>query len=206
MSAETEDLVAGMAEQMRGRHYGKYRGLVADVNDPETLGRITARVPEVLGEVESPWALPAVPFAGSSHGLVLLPEVGDGVWIEFEAGDPSRPVWTGCWWGDGEMPDPGGTQTRVLATTAGHKLILDDQGGEVKLLHSGGALLKMTDGAITLSVGQSEANMTGDEISIKVGATEIKLSAGELSLQCGAAQVKLSASGVDVNNGAVKVM
>lgn len=206
MSLEHEDLLAEMAEQMRGRFYGKYRGLVNDVNDPETLGRITAQVPEVLGEVVSPWALPAVPFAGSSHGLVLLPEVGDGVWIEFEAGDPSRPIWTGCWWGDGEIPDPGGTQTRVLATTAGHKLILDDQGSEVKLLHSGGALLKMTDSDITLSIGQSEAKMTSDEISIKVGATEIKLSASELSLQCGAGQIKLSASGVDVNNGAVKVM
>ncbi len=27
--------------------------------------------------------------------LVLMPEKGTGVWIEFEQGDPDRPIWTG---------------------------------------------------------------------------------------------------------------
>jgi uncharacterized protein involved in type VI secretion and phage assembly len=206
MAREMENLLADMEEERRGRFYGKYRGLVSDVDDPETLGRITAQVPEVYLDQDSPWALPCVPFAGSGHGLVLLPEVGDGVWIEFEAGDPSRPIWTGCWWGSDEIPDPGAKLTRVLATTAGHKFILDDDAGEVKLLHSGGALLKMTDDDITLSLGQAEAKMTDDEISLKVGATEVKLSTTELSLKSGAGAVKLSAGGAEINNGAMKVV
>lgn len=205
MSLEMENLVADLAENQRSRFYGKHRGLVRDVDDPDKLGRIKAQVPEILGEEDSPWALPCVPFAGASHGLVLLPEVGDGVWIEFEAGDPSRPIWTGCWWGDGELPDPGATKTRVLATTAGHKFVLDDDGGKIQLLHSGGAELKMTGDDITLSIGQAEAKMTSTEVSIKVGTTELKLSLSELSLQCGIGKVKLSASGVELNNGAMKV-
>ena len=36
------------------------------------------------------WALPCVP-----PGLELMPKVGDVVWVEFEAGDPSYPVWMG---------------------------------------------------------------------------------------------------------------
>lgn len=206
MSQEMESLLVDMEEERRSRFYGKYRGLVTDVDDPETLGRITAQVPEVYLDEESPWALPCVPFAGGGHGLVLLPEVGDGVWIEFEAGDPSRPIWTGCWWGSGEMPGPGAKLTRVLATTAGHKLVLDDDAGEVRLLHSGGALVKMTDGDITLTIGQAAAKMTSDEIALSVGSTEIKLSMTELSLRSGAGAVKLSAAGVDINNGAMTVM
>lgn len=202
-----EEMLVNMAETMRSRHYGKYRGLVTDVDDPEKMGRIKAQVPEIYQEEESPWASPVVPFAGAQHGLVAIPEVGDGVWIELEGGDPSRPIWTGCWWGSGELPSPGGIQTRVLVTTAGHKLILDDEKKEIHLLHSGGAEMKMTGSDITLTIGQSEVKMTGDQISLKIGTTEITVSSTELTLKGGpTAQVKLSASGVEINNGAIKVM
>jgi uncharacterized protein involved in type VI secretion and phage assembly len=165
-----------------------------------------AQVPEVLVGQESSWAMPAVPFAGAGHGLVLLPEVGDGVWIEFESGDTSFPIWTGCWWGDDEMPDPAGTRTRVLATTQGHKIILDDAGSEVKLLHSGGAELKMTGGDITLSIGAAELKMTTTGITISIGASEIKLTPGDLTLKSGGAQVKLVGAVVNINNGAITVL
>lgn len=203
---EHEELLVKMAETMCSRFYGKYRGLVVDVDDPENLGRITAQVPEVLHEEESPWALPAVPFAGGKHGLVLLPEVGDGVWIEFEAGDPSRPIWTGGWWGPGELPAPGGTKTRALVTTAGHKLALDDKNKEIQLQHSGGAELKMTDSDITITIGQAEVKLTGSQISLKIATTEITLTAIDLTLKGGAAQVRLSPAGTDINNGALTVM
>jgi uncharacterized protein involved in type VI secretion and phage assembly len=208
MAVESHDeLFVRMVETMRSRHYGKYRGVVVDVDDPEKMGRITANVPEILHDQTSPWALPAVPFAGPSHGMVLIPEVGDGVWIEFEAGDPSRPIWTGGWWASGELPAPGGPQTRVLVTSTGHKFVLDDQNKEIHLLHSGGGEITMTDDDITLAIGQSEAKLTKDQISLKIGTTEITMSATELTLKGGpTAQVKLSASGVDINNGAMKVM
>jgi len=205
--SDHEEMLVGMAEAIRSRYYGKYRGLVVDVDDPEKLGRITAQVPEILHEETSPWALPAVPFAGPKHGLVLIPEVGDGVWIEFEAGDPARPIWTGGWWASGELPDPGGTQTRVLVTSTGHQFVLDDKAKEIHLLHSAGAELKMTDSDLTLSIGQAEFKMTSDQISLKIGTTEITMTATDLTLKGGpTAQVKLSATGTDVNSGAIKVM
>jgi uncharacterized protein involved in type VI secretion and phage assembly len=202
-----EDMLVDMAETMRSRYFGKYRGLVTDVDDPEKMGRIKAQIPEILHEEVSPWALPAAGFAGPGHGLVLIPEVGDGVWMEFEAGDPSRPIWTGGWWASGELPAPGDTQVRVLVTTLGHKLVFDDKSKEIHLLHSGGAELKMTGDDITLSIGQSEVKMTSDDISLKNGTTEIKLTSTDLTLKGGpTAQIKLSSSGVEINNGAMKVM
>ena len=63
------------------------------------LGRIQAKVPDVLGDDESGWAMPCVPFGGSGVGFFVLPAVGAGVWIEFEHGDPDYPIWTGCWLG-----------------------------------------------------------------------------------------------------------
>ena len=169
-----EKLLVELAEIVRSRFFGKYRGLVQDVEDPENLGRVTAQVPEIYGEQDSPWALPAVPFAGNGHGLVLLPEVGDGVWLEFEAGDPSRPIWTGCWWGTGEIPDPGGTKTRVLVTPSGHKFVLDDEGDKLQLLHSGGAELTMTSNDITLKIGSTQIVLSSAGVSINNGAFEVR--------------------------------
>jgi hypothetical protein len=78
------------------RYYGLYRGVVGDTNDPAGANRIRARVPQVLGGALSGWAWPCWPVGD----LSILPEdrlppVGQGVWIMFEGGDPSKPVWVG---------------------------------------------------------------------------------------------------------------
>ena len=86
--------------------YGKYRGIVTDNKDPLFTGRIRATVPDVLGSDESGWATACTPFAGSGAGFFALPDVGVGVWIEFEHGDPDYPIWTGCWWGSPADPPP----------------------------------------------------------------------------------------------------
>ena len=113
------------------RFYGKYRGIVADNLDPLQRGRITATVPEVLGDVTSGWAMPCVPYAGDGSGQFTVPEPGTGVWVEFEAGDPSRPIWSGCWWGDGQLPADNGGQSglpslKVIRSEQGLMVTMDD--------------------------------------------------------------------------------
>ncbi len=56
-------------------------------------------MPAILGEVPTGWAKPCVPYAGPTSGFFSVPPIGAGVWIEFEAGDVSQPIWTGCYWG-----------------------------------------------------------------------------------------------------------
>lgn len=117
-------------EQLDGRFYGKYRGVVTDHDDPARRGRVKVRVPAVMGE-EEVWALPCAPYGGSNMGLYTVPEVGTGVWVEFEAGDPSYPIWAGCFWGDGEVPsDERGTQAtpplKIIRSQKGLMVTLDD--------------------------------------------------------------------------------
>ena len=103
--------------------YGKFRGIVTDIQDPLMMGRIKASVPDVLGEQESGWAMPCAPFGGSGMGFFSLPSVGAGVWIEFEYGDPDYPIWSGCWWGSAaEMPP-------VLLAPPYKKLMIITEGG-----------------------------------------------------------------------------
>src|SRR5215510_10895257 len=92
-----------MLDVLHTRYYGKYRGQVTDNNDPTGRGRIEVLVPAVMGN-EPVWALPCVPYAGKDVGFYAIPKVDAGVWVEFEAGDPSHPIWVGCYWGDGQAP------------------------------------------------------------------------------------------------------
>lgn len=86
------------------RFYGKYRGKVTGTKDELKLGRIQVTVPAVLGEEKTSWAMPCVPYAGKDIGFFTVPPVGSKIWVEFEDGDPDYPIWTGCYWGQGELP------------------------------------------------------------------------------------------------------
>ena len=81
------------------KYYGKYRGTVFQNIDPEQRGRLQLTVPDVLGVVPSSWAEPCAPLSGPPGppmGVYLVPPIGAGVWVEFEHGDPNRPIWVGC--------------------------------------------------------------------------------------------------------------
>src|SRR5574341_1457892 len=55
--------------------------------------------PDVLGPIPSSWAMPCFPFTGKQMGMWCLPQIGTGVWVEFEQGHPDYPIWSGCWYG-----------------------------------------------------------------------------------------------------------
>lgn len=181
MSAELESVVERLAEHQRGRHFGKYRGLVTDVADPDGMGRIRAEVPAVYGEAESPWAMPAFPFAGKSHGLVFMPEVGDGVWVEFEGGDLARPIWSGCWFAKDQRPKPDGATARLIATTAGHQVLIDEDADEIKLVHPGGAELTLGASEITLSLGGCKITVSATEVNINNGMVKVTTAGASLA-------------------------
>jgi uncharacterized protein involved in type VI secretion and phage assembly len=56
-----------------------------------------------LADVERGWALLCELYTGNGSGAYTVPESGAGVWIEFEAGDVSRPIWSGCWWAENQV-------------------------------------------------------------------------------------------------------
>jgi hypothetical protein len=79
------------------KYFGKYRGVVIENRDPEQIGRIQAKVPDVLGEEDTPWAMPCVTLPLPDDVGSALPAIGASVWIEFEQGDPDYPIWSGCY-------------------------------------------------------------------------------------------------------------
>ena len=172
------------------KYYGKYRGTVTDISDPENRCRIRAKVPAVLGDQPCGWAMPVAPFAGDGHGLVMLPEVGAGVWIEFEAGQLDSPIWSGGWWANGQRPDPQGTGVRVLVSKNGHRIVVDDDADKIIISHSSD-----TDAL------SKRITLTGDDITLTFGLCSIKISQDSISLNDGI--IKVGPAGVSLVNGAM---
>jgi uncharacterized protein involved in type VI secretion and phage assembly len=159
-------------------YYGKYRGLVTDTDDPKNMGRLKAKVPEVFGEEETGWALPCVPYAGDGSGQYTIPDEDTGVWIEFEGGDLSRPIWTGCWWGRDELPadnsgSSGKSATKVIRTEEGLMVTLDDQSQTIHVSDENGNNLleiKVQAGKITIE-GATKAVVEAPQIELVENAT-----------------------------------
>ena len=157
----TDDVVADQLTQF----YGKYRGIVSKNQDPKNMGRIKATVPEILHDVETGWALPCVPYTGAGTGTYAVPEVDAGVWIEFEAGDVSRPIWSGCWWGEQKVPvDNAGKMAtpsmKIIHSEKGLMVCLDDDGQTISVSDKTGTnmmTIKVQEGQIKI---QSSSNIT----------------------------------------------
>lgn len=144
---------------------------MTDVDD-STL-RIKAKVPAVLFDQASGWCLPCVPYAGKGYGMAILPEVGSAVWVEFEAGDVSHPIWSGCFWRDGEQPSDAKGTVKVLITKGGSKIVLDDDAP-----------------SITIS--------DGNDNEITVDSSGIKLKRKSMSIEIGDSSVKVNGSSLEV--------
>ena len=165
---------------MKKTFYGKYRGVVTDINDPLTIGRVRARVPDVMGDRESGWAMPSVPFGGDGMGFFALPKVRAGVWIEFECGDPDYPIWSGCWFGSkAEVPPVLLTppyKKFLLKTEGGHSILLDDTPGKggITLETSGGQKVVISATGIEIDNGRGASiKLTGPQVSVNGGALEV---------------------------------
>jgi uncharacterized protein involved in type VI secretion and phage assembly len=163
-----EDLL----DRMRNRFYGKYRGIVSDVD--ATTCRIKAKVPTVLGDTESGWCMPCVPYAGPQVGIAFLPEVGSGVWIEFEGGDVSYPVWVGCYWRDGEVPSDVDAAVKVIVTKAPTELKFDDDQGSLTITDPNGNTVTLDSSGITLSRGSETVAISDSSVSVNDGALEVQ--------------------------------
>lgn len=166
------------------KYLGKYRGTVLNNIDPLQIGRLQVQVPDVSGLVPATWAMPCFPASGKQMGIWAIPQIGAGVWVEFEQGDPDYPIWTGCFPGStADLPplalagNPA-SPSIVMQTGMQTTFMLSDVPGP-----TGGILLKTATGAM-ISI-----NDVGITITNGKGAT-----------------ITLTGPTVDVNNGALTIM
>ena len=154
-----------------GRYYSTYRAIVINNNDELNMNRV-----HVVQNGIKIWALPkSTTIGGCFHGLKLTtPLVGEVVYIEFEGGDPLRPLWSYHGWATGETPDDLKDNNSIgLVTPEGNKIYIKDVDGELYIQTNSkvnisileGPSLKMTQKGFTFNFG--------DDFSLKKTLTQI---------------------------------
>lgn len=120
-----------------GLYYGIYRAEVVDNENVvgkdgkrDKEGLLKVRVPDVGDDTstEPRIAYPMAPLAGPNYGYKSLPPKGGFVWVMFENGRVDMPVWTGGWWGTGELPpELEKTKRHGFKTPGGHSVLFSDE-------------------------------------------------------------------------------
>ena len=163
------------------KYWGKYRGMVINNVDPMQMGRLMVQVPDVTSLIPGTWAMPCVPVAGIQNGMVALPMIGSGVWVEYEQGDPDFPIWVGCFWGSAaELPalshlTPPAISAITFQTPLQNGLSISDLPGP-----TGGIMLKSTTGASIIVNDTGIYIQNGKGASIVMAGPSVTVNAGAL--------------------------
>lgn len=213
-----EDMRSETPIQTRRNYFGKYRGFVVDNEDPLSRGRLLVTVPSVMGTESTSWALPCLPFGGlADQGMFVLPDVGAQVWVEFEEGNISNPIWTGSFWqADTDPPAEtldSGPAAKAIKTSSGHLLLMDDteDEGQVILRHASEAELVLEpDGSLALT-DAAGATLTMDAeageitLSDSNGNSLVMGSSGTTVTDSNGNTIEMAASGITVDGAQIVV-
>ncbi len=211
------------AESRANRVHEAVIGLVVDIKDPEKLGRIKVKFPDLPGNDTSWWAPLAALGAGPDRGWWFLPEIDDEVLVMFEQGDMGRPVVIGALWNGKDTPpeqNGGSNERRMIVSRGGSKFILDDDEGTITIEDGAGAgrIVISTENKITIEALKGDISLQAPkgEVAIVSSDTDLKgmsegitiqagsaLNMGAPSVTLGGSRLTVTAARLDLNPGGV---
>ncbi|MCX4247464.1 phage baseplate assembly protein V [Paraliomyxa miuraensis] len=160
------------------KYYGKHRGTVVNNVDPMFRGRLLVQVPSVVG-LQPVWALPCVPYAGVQQGLFALPDPGTPVWIEFEEGDPSLPIWVGCFWKPGDLLPTDAIPTVKFFKAKGLSIRFDEAIQQIVISAPGTSVridptqILLVSSAVNAQAGPRSTNLTFPAFTVNLGGLTV---------------------------------
>lgn len=160
-----------------GRFYSIYRGMVMDNDDPNHMNSLQVAIPEIQGGIIV-WALPFGQHGGLKTGFkYLAPEIGDTVYVMFEYGNPSKPLWTYHGFGLEQVPEElDGPNKMGIITPNGNMVILDETSGELTIFTEGNITIK-SNKVIQFQNGSNEGLIKINELTNKLNQTISELEA-----------------------------
>ena len=198
------------AEDRADKVYEAVIGLVVDNKDPDKLGRVKVRYPNLSGKDTSWWAPLAALGAGKNRGWFFLPEIDDEVLVMFEHGDFRRPIVIGALWNGKDLPpekNGGKNERRVLVSRKGSRVELDDDKGTITIEDGGkiGRVVISADNKITVEAKSGDLVLQAPSGELNVVAAECDFQAQQgLKIQAGSA-LNLGADAIAVQGSSLTV-
>ena len=165
--------------------------VVTQNEDPDGLGRVRVKYPELGEETEGWWARIAAPGAGRDRGLLMTPLVDDEVLVAFEHGDVRRPLVLGSLWNGkdtpGELVQKDGSfrlrSAETIGIEADKKMTITAKDELTVEVGSASSVMKK-DGTITAS-GKDVTVKGSGSITIEATSSLTIKAGGSLTIQAG---------------------
>ena len=165
-----------------------YVGTVVNDEDPEKLGRLKVRVPELYGNIpvkHLPWATPSPEFGGGGdYGSFWIPPKESKVKICLKREHPWFPEWYGTHWFKGEPPTEAQVlppRNHVIKTPRGNIIDIHDVNEYIRIMTRTGSYLifDINDGSLNIkALGNLNVRSLGNMSFIADGSMNFQSSGG----------------------------
>jgi len=135
---DLESIMVESLENASGRLFNdRYIGVVVDNNDPQQRARVKVRVQSIHTD-DIPDDMLLWAYRGDVNGDVIIPKIGERVYVGFEGGNRYAPYWTDPFQPMSELPtslagdaiiDSKYPSTVVQQQDANHKVVYDQETG-----------------------------------------------------------------------------
>jgi phage protein D len=168
-------------------------GVVTNNNDPDNLGRVRISYPALGSGTEGWWARIATMSAGSSRGVLMMPQVGDEVVIGFEHDDVNKPYVLGSLFNGTATPGDD------LAVLDGSFSLQSDQKVQI---HAKDVITVKSDKDFSVETQGKVSHKSTDDmsaegmsVSVKANGTLTIEGTQGLTIKCGGAKIELTPLG-----------
>ena len=151
----------------------------------EQMNRVKVEFPWSKG-TPTPWLRMMTGTGGAEQGFTIIPEIGEEVLVDFEKGNPEKPIVMGSLYNGQAKSGLGDADNNIkcLKTRSGHALTLDDTDGAEKITledpNGNTLVINTAEDTITIT-GKQAINLSAKEITIN-GEDKVSISSKEISL------------------------
>lgn len=161
------------------RYYSVYRGFVVDNKDPEFLGRLKITCPAVFGDESfDDWVFPKGIPSGNGWGVYAIPQVGELIWVSFEAGNPADPIWEYGHWNQKQKTPGTNNEIFLFQSPQKQRIEFDDSTGKTRILNKDGYLLEISDKGFHMEKNNVDARKLFDELFTAINNTKTATTLG----------------------------
>jgi len=162
--------------------YGLYRAKVVQRDDDRQRGRIKVQIPSITGSGKTQWVEACMNVGYDNGGDLAIPKIGDTVWIAFEEGDITKPVYVGNFFSAFKTPLIGYDQDTRVISWDNCKIYMK---GNQLLIKVGNSAILMTDSTVEIQEGNSAILMTDSKVETKVGNSAILMTDSTVEIKAG---------------------